>query len=378
MADGTDGGYSAPHERARATAEVARLFFDRQLTKVQIAGLLGVSRFRVARLIDQALADGLVRIEFRDVAAPDRELAGALEARFGLDLAVVAGDGPAAAVDRVAAMAGAMIDELVTPGDVIGIAWGSTLAAVVREIPVRHDPSLAVVQLAGSSSRLDRRGDPGELARSLADRLGAAHHPLHAPAFVDSPEVRDALLAEGDLASTIAAFVRLTMAIVGIGALPATGGADSSLVRSGVLGEAELSRLRGLGAIGDLIVHPFDASGRFVAADLAARAIAIPIDRLRAVPRVIAVAAGASKALAIRGALATGIIRILVTDAAAAAAVLESASPAAAPAARAQAPSARIPTRSASRTATGRTAPAGTIPTRPAHPRPTLAPGGDR
>ena len=59
----------------------------------------------------------------------------------------------------------------------------------------------------------------------------------------------------------------------------------------------------------------------FVAPELAARSIAIPIDRLRAVPRVIAVAAGAAKAPAIRGALATGIINVLVTDAAAAAAL---------------------------------------------------------
>jgi DNA-binding transcriptional regulator LsrR (DeoR family) len=62
------------------------------------------------------------------------------------------------------------------------------------------------------------------------------------------------------------------------------------------------------GAVGDLIVHPFDATGRFVAPDLAARAVAISVDELRAIPRVVAVAAGVGKARAIRGALATGVI----------------------------------------------------------------------
>jgi DNA-binding transcriptional regulator LsrR (DeoR family) len=318
---------SGQGDAARAASEVARLFFDRQLTKVQIGALLGISRFRVARLIDQALDDGLVRIEYRDVTATDRELAAALETRFNLDLCIVAGSGSAGSVEPVARLAAAMLDELIGPGDVIGIAWGSTMAAVVREIPRRTDPSLAVVQLAGSSSRLDRRRDPGELARSLADRLGAAHHPLHAPAFVDSRVLRDALLAEEELAATIRAFERLTIAIVGVGALHATGAADSSVVRSGVLGEAELAGLRRLDAVGELVLHPFDATGRFVAADLTERAIAIPIERLRTVPRVIAVAAGAGKAAAIGGALASGVIRILVTDTAAASAILEDAAP---------------------------------------------------
>jgi DNA-binding transcriptional regulator LsrR (DeoR family) len=251
------------------TSHVARLFFDRQLSKVEIATRLGISRFRVARLIDEALTDGLVRIEFRDVPADDRALARAIEERYGLDLcAVAAGDaaeptdaargasagtGTASSepTDRVARLAASVIDGLLAPDDVVGIAWGSTLAAVVRAIGVRRDPSLAVVQLAGSSMRLDRDRDPGELARLLADRLGATHHPLYAPAFVDSADLREALLRQPDLAATTAMFERLTLAIVGIGAIgpapdPAGSASGSSLVRSGVLGPEEIDRLRAL------------------------------------------------------------------------------------------------------------------------------------
>lgn len=327
----------APARQARtaAASEVARLFFDRQLSKVEIGSRLGISRFRVARLIEQAIESELVRIEFRDIPAVDRALARAIEERFGIDMCVVAGgeDGETDGIGRVARLAGSVIDELITRDDVVGIAWGSTLAAVVRELPSRSDPSLGVVQLAGSSTSLDRRRDPGELARSLADRLGARHHPLHAPAFVDDPAVRRALVAEPDLAATVAAFDRLTLAIVGIGAMPGDGqtGGESSLLRSGVLAEEQVARLRGLGAVGDLIVHTFDPEGSFVAPDLAERAVAISVDQLRNVPRVVAVAAGRAKATAIRGALRTQLVRVLVTDAATAAAVMDAADSARAP-----------------------------------------------
>lgn len=301
--------------------QVARLYFDRGMTKVEIAGHLGISRFRVARLLESALADGLVRIEYRDAPAEDRTLATALEQRFGLDLCAVAAD-----EDGAVRLAASVIDGLIGPGDVFGIAWGSTLAAVVREIPVRHGSAIEVVQLAGSSARLERDRDAGELARVLADRLGATHHPIFAPTFVETPALRAALLREADVAGTVGRFARLDLAIVGIGAMPADGdAAASSLLRSGVFDEIEVSNLVALGTVGDLVVHPFDSTGRFVAPDLAARAIAIGVDELRAVGRVLAVASGTRKVDAIRGALATGVVRMLVTDGPTARAVLASA-----------------------------------------------------
>lgn len=303
---------------------VARLFFDRQMSKVEIAQHLGISRFRVARLIDGALADGLVRIEYRDIPARDRDLATALEERFGLDLCAVADVGDGDALGPVARLAGAVLDGLIGPAEVIGIAWGSTVAAVVREIPVRMGTTIEVVQLAGSSSRIGRDRDAGQLARALADRLGAIDHPIYAPAFVATPELRAALAEDPEVADAMDRFDTLTMAIVGIGALPrGDQPGSSSLIRSGALDEAEVARLAALGAVGDLVVHPFDATGRFVAPDLAARAVAIDVEALRRVSRVIAVAVGAAKAEAVRGALATGLVRILVTDRATAQAVVE-------------------------------------------------------
>jgi DNA-binding transcriptional regulator LsrR (DeoR family) len=300
-------------------SQVARLFFDRQMTKVDIAAHLGISRFRVARLLDGALADGLVRIEFRDIPSEDRELAAAMEERFGLDLCAVAT--VEADVPRLAA---AVLDGLIGPREVIGVAWGATLGRVVREISSRRDPTIEVVQLAGSSARLDPGDEPGAVSRTLAERLGAGHHPIYAPAFVADPAVRAALLAQPEVAQAFARFRALTLAVVGIGAMPSGRRvASSSLLRSRLLDAAEVERLIAAGAVGDLVVHPIDVAGRPVAPELAERAIAIDLDDLRRVRRVVAVAAGSDKAAAIRGALASGIIRILATDAATARRVLD-------------------------------------------------------
>jgi DNA-binding transcriptional regulator LsrR (DeoR family) len=302
------------------TGQVARLFFERQLTKVEIAARLGISRFRVARLLDRALAEGVVRIEFRDTPAQDRALGGRVAERFGIGRCVVAASNDDPPVARLGAE---VVDGLLEPGESIGIAWGSTVARVVRAMPTRDDASLDVVQLAGSSTRLDAASDPGDLTRVLAERLGARHHRIHAPAFVESAELRAALRRQPEVAATVERFGAIDVAVVGIGAFgPTAGAASSSLLRSGALSAAEAARLATLGAIGDLLVHPFTAEGRFVAPDLAARAIAISIDELRRVPSVVAVAAGPAKVAAIRGALLTGVVGVLVTDAATAVGLL--------------------------------------------------------
>jgi len=307
---------------AAIATQVARLFFDRQLSKVEIGQRLGMSRFRVARLLREAREAGLVRVEYRDVAARDLDLARELETRHGLDLCAVAA--PAGELQDAAALLGAeVVADLLAPDETLGVAWGSTLAATLGALPRRDYPELRIVPLAGGWPGLPRERTPGELARRGAERLGGTHLELYAPAFVASRRLRDALVGEAGVTAVLEAYRRLTTAVIGIGAWTGRAKvAGSSLLASGAVSQEELRELRSRGAIGELVVHPFDAAGQFVTSELAERAVAIPLEQLRRVPRVVAIAAGASKADAIRGALATGVVNVLVTDAPTAAAVL--------------------------------------------------------
>src|ERR1700729_2431665 len=71
-------------------ARVARQFYIEGVSKVDIAGRLGISRFRVARLLDSARETGMVRIE---IGLPGGSLDAGLSAElcsvFGLRQAFV-------------------------------------------------------------------------------------------------------------------------------------------------------------------------------------------------------------------------------------------------------------------------------------------------
>jgi DNA-binding transcriptional regulator LsrR (DeoR family) len=84
-------------------AQIARLHYVDGLSKQEIARRTGISRFKVARLLDAARAEGIVEIRIADPAGDGGAVARSLEMAFGLDLAVVAEGDDFDALGRAAA-----------------------------------------------------------------------------------------------------------------------------------------------------------------------------------------------------------------------------------------------------------------------------------
>lgn len=88
------------------------------------------------------------------------------------------------------------------------------------------------------------------------------------------------------------------------------------------VGGAVMDGLARAGAVGEMLIAPFDLDGAFVCPELRERVLAFDARRLGHVPTSIGVASGESKVRPILGALRTGVIRTLVTDVATAEAVV--------------------------------------------------------
>jgi DNA-binding transcriptional regulator LsrR (DeoR family) len=253
-----------------ALAEVARLYYVRELTQQEIAQRLGVSRFKVVRLLEQARTEGVVRFQIDEPVPVDDALARGLEERFGVGRALVVDD-------AVAEAAGALLPTLLRPRDTLGVAWGETLARIVEHLspaPAR----LPVVQVCGAIEGLVPGTGPPELAARYAAWTGGRFHPLEAPAVADERALRRAVKPTTEI------FDRVTVTLLGIGPRR-----DSA---------------------GHMLVHVFDDDGRIVSRE---RAIALSVAQLRKT-RVVAAAGGARKRRAVLGALRTGLLDTLVTD----------------------------------------------------------------
>jgi DNA-binding transcriptional regulator LsrR (DeoR family) len=77
------------------------------------------------------------------------------------------------------------------------------------------------------------------------------------------------------------------------------------------------------GGVGEISAHVYDVDGQACATEYMERVIGLTLAELRQIPFRIGVAASASKALPIYGALRGGYLHALITDEAAARGVLE-------------------------------------------------------
>ncbi len=293
------------------TVLACRRYYLDGASKSEIAEELGISRFKVARLLERARREGIVRIEIDPLPELELGLADELARRHGIRGAVVVrtiGLPDELRHAQLGRAAAAILADSLEATDVLGISWGRTLHAMVEELP--RLPGCSVVQLVGSVPTLDLAVNSLELVRRLAERATGPVYPLYAPLLVESGDMADALLRDPLAAKTTGMFDSLTRAAVGIGAWTATG----STIRA-ALSDREARELDAAGGVADLCSIVLDADGRQVrAAGLPDRSIAIREAQLRRVPDVIAIAGGVAKVPAIRAALRSGLIHRLVTD----------------------------------------------------------------
>ncbi|GAA3919989.1 sugar-binding transcriptional regulator [Microbacterium invictum] len=300
---------------------VARRFYLEDQSKIQIAAELQISRFKVARMLDLARAQGLVTITLNDDGAVDWDLSQQLAQHLGLaEVVVVHANGDTEQVRKRVAAAGAeFVSSTLRDGEVLGMAWGRTLSALTAALP--RLPRMSIVQLTGAAGS-DVGQSPVELVRLIAQNSGGSAHPIFAPLVVETAETARSLRQQPDIARAFAMFADVTTALVSVGSWNPP---DSQLYEFLPPGEREALVARGV--VAEVSATLLAADGVEIADDFVDRTIAVSTAQLRAIPRVLAVAAGARKAGAVAAVTRAGLITGLVTDHALAIEALAAASP---------------------------------------------------
>jgi DNA-binding transcriptional regulator LsrR (DeoR family) len=293
------------------TATVARHYYFDGESKSDIAARLGLSRFKVARLLDQARRTGLVRIELDYRGELDLDLSVRVAEAFDLRHCVVVDapdddDDDAVLRESLGRAAARLLTEIVTPDDVLGLAWARSLMAM-RSALTRLAPC-PVVQLTGALSRPDVDESSIELVRDVARISDGPAYYFYAPMILPDAATVRALRTQPEVARAVSRFPAVTKAVVGIGAWAA----GQSTVADAV-GDAERREMHQLGARAETCGVLLDAEGRPVTTSITGRLIGIDAEGLLAIPDVIALAYGTAKAQAVRAALRGGIATSLIT-----------------------------------------------------------------
>lgn len=308
----TDKAGVVPTEFDDAVAWAAWLYYADELTQSEIAQKLGVSRATIVNYLQEARSRGIVSIGINMLMAGRTALARRLAVKFGLSggVVVIPDIAEANPVDRIGQAGARLLAEMLSPGDVIGVAWGRTVLAVADQITLREPvPDLTVVQVSGSSTG-ERHFAPELCTSLLASRLNARCANLLAPAVLSSRGLKDALLAEPLLRKQFALIHSTTHILFGVGDI----GPGATISISGIASAEEMEEYKARGAIGVIIGRFIDKDGRPVGGDHDDRMVGIGLDELKCAPVRICVAGGPNKIEPILATLKGGYVTHLVTD----------------------------------------------------------------
>jgi DNA-binding transcriptional regulator LsrR (DeoR family) len=175
-------------------------------------------------------------------------------------------------------------------------------------------PGIVTIALNGGMQQAAPHFQINEFVRRAAEQMGGIPHFLHAP-YISSSELRDAFLADPTVQQVTSLWDKLDAAIVGVGLRHS---ANPSEATGALPGEKALSH-----AAGDVLRHYVTEDGDILHWDGDERMIAATPQQLRQIPLTIAVAATPAKAPGIIGAVRSGMINALVTDANTAQAILD-------------------------------------------------------
>jgi DNA-binding transcriptional regulator LsrR (DeoR family) len=300
-------------------AFVARRFYLEGRSKTEIARELGLSRFKVARILDDARSAGVVDVQIRLPASIDAELSSRLTDRWGLRRSVVVdhrGQPGSALREELGRVGADLLSELVTDDDTLGLTCSRTIAAATASL---HSlASCRVVQLTGTLAGPDVDAGSVESVRRAAEVGGGKAYPIYAPMVLPDPATARALAGEPAINQAFGVFDDVTIAMAAIGAWES----ELSTVWATV-GPADRAAASATGAVGEIGARLFDAGGRSVDTPIGDRVLGVTLEQLRRVPEVIGLAHDARRAEAVRAAIAGGIIDTLVCDAHLAQALLD-------------------------------------------------------
>lgn len=296
-------------------AEIARAYYERDLTQERVAQQFGISRSQISRYLQEARDRDIV--QFR-IVAPDTRDSDAetrLKAWFPhlreVVVAAVFSDHDLVARRAVARASAGLLGRLVKPGATMCFGAGRTLAEMVDVLERGRISGVTVAQGMGNAGHEGLDIDYNAIAGAAATAFDGRSVQINAPAILGrGASAADLETSNPQIREALAIARSADIYVLGVGSMTS----DEIYVTTGLISLEELGAVGAEGAVGDLCGNFFDMDGRPVPGPFVDRVVGIRLTDLRKAPVVVGCVAGTGKVQAIVGALTGRYLNALVTD----------------------------------------------------------------
>lgn len=306
----------------RFLIKAAELYYRDGLSQQEIAQKLHTSRTSISRALIQARNEGYVQIRIQYPEQSNLGLERELEEKYGLTEALIAVPAYDQSSDQeVAFQAVDYTLRVLKKNMVLGMTWGRAMHGFVEQLAQDERlrslsfRNVKIVPFLGTPgvTQLDS-WDATTYSNTLATKVGnllhCASYNLSAPMYVDGEKEKELIEGIDEISKVLHMAETADMALIGIGSMQK----DSSIIKAGIRTEEEYKELIQKGAVGEIVGRIYDKNGQTVDEDLRRKMIGISLDKIAKIPVRVGISYGKDKIEAIKGAIAGGLVNVLVTD----------------------------------------------------------------
>ena len=297
----------AAEKKVRRMVEVARLYYEENMSQNQIAAKLGISRPLVSVILSEAKESGIVTITIRDAIITEEQVVEKLRRSFGISEVITVRDAQNDGMTNmlIARAAFNSCFSRANEGKRTGIGWGTIMDLMTdyaETLESVKEERGAIFPLVGGINSVTRGFHVNELVRVFSLKTGRQPSFLYVPALHETA-VELEMLRRTEICSAIEEeWEYMEQALIAVTNFPSYPDLGVKSLYGNALTEKK--------AVGRMLAHYFDAYGRIIS-PVSYSTLQASIKQLRQT-NVTAVCSNQVKPQAVIGALRTGIVDNLV------------------------------------------------------------------
>lgn len=294
-------------KKTQRMIEVARLYYEGNLSQNEIAKKLDISRPLVSIILNEARDRGIVNITINDRVVTAEYVMEKLKNTYRIESVVAVPDAANSEQTnmKVAEAAFQLCFGKANEGKHAGIGWGSMvekMADYAEGLPNSHDTRGALFPIVGGVNSVTRGYHTNELVRVFSLKTGRSPSFLYIPALHETPMEFERMKQTESYQEIMEEWEYMEQALVSVSNFPSYPDLGVKSLYGNALTEMK--------AVGRILAHYFDAYGRIIS-PLSDSTLQASIKQLRQT-NVTAVCSNQVKPQAVIGALRTGVIDNLV------------------------------------------------------------------
>ena len=244
----------------------ARMYYYQNLTTGVIAKEMNVSRSTVSRLLSFARDSGLIDIRIVEPSELPDKLSQSIIHKYNIKNAHVVPvseiAGEAEWLERVAQYAASYLNTIFESNMILGIAWGTTLTTISKNLLRKTTHQSQIVQLNGAGNTQSMGIEyASQIIMRFSENYRTRAHLFPVPTFFDYAETKQALWKEGSIKRILDLQKQADILLYSIGAVNA--GIPSHVYSGGYLSDADYHALEYQKIAGDIATVFFKEDGNF-------------------------------------------------------------------------------------------------------------------